>query len=127
MTGRVLIALTGAMLTKREGQTARDHRRACVPRSRADLRDALHQRTAKWKATLRANPIAARQVLHHLLDGPIRIQPSDGADLQALIDGGIDLNDHRGNENIMADDCRLTEDDFREASEAFRSVAGLMV
>lgn len=51
----------------------------------------------------------ARQVLAHLLDGPINIRLQDGADTQALIDAGFDLDDRSGQEGITPEDLIMTE------------------
>lgn len=87
--------------------------------NRAEVRAALEQRVDDWKTILRQHPIQARQILHHLLDGPIQIQPAAGFQ--------IDPGDDRGLENITPDDFRLTEGEFREVANSMRHIAGMMV
>ena len=88
--------------------------------SRADLRAVLEHRVDDWKHAIRQHPLQARQVLSHLLDGPITINPEE-----AVLDG--DVEDTRGKEGITDDDLIMREQDFKEVSEAMRSIAGLVV
>jgi site-specific DNA recombinase len=86
-----------------------DLRRRLEPAEQHDreqLRAALEHRVEEWKVVLRAHPAQARQVLHHLLGGPITLWP----DLLAVMTEpgleGFEDTAADGKQGITSEDVR---------------------